>query len=235
MNKTESWVETRIGLPAEQPEAWETVAYRLANHEILLARPRDPDQLLDDPAVQAQSKRTDYMPYWAYLWPGACLLANQVLSETWPAGTRTIEIGCGLGLAGVAGLVAGLHVTFSDYSPAALALAAHNARLNGFERFETQLVDWKCPPAEDYELVLGADVLYENRCLEDVIRVLDRMLAPSGKAILADPNRSVADNFESLARSRLYRVSCEPIQVESLLGRLISGRIFRLQKTSDGR
>jgi predicted nicotinamide N-methyase len=226
----ESWIETTIGLPDEQPGDWVTVPYRIGRHEILLARPREPDRLLDDPAVQRASKSRDYMPYWAYVWPGATLLAKRILSETWTPGACAIEIGCGLGLAGLVALRAGLHVTFTDYSPAALALAAHNARLNGFDRFETRIVDWQSPPREPFDVILGADVLYERRCLPDVLGVLGAMLAPEGKALLADPDRAVADEFESLASQRGYDVRCESAETRTESGREIRGRIFRVSR-----
>src|ERR1700751_56004 len=51
---------------------------------VRLVRPADPDRMLDDPAVHDWNRRDDYMPYWAYLWPGAYLLAEAVASEPWP-------------------------------------------------------------------------------------------------------------------------------------------------------
>lgn len=230
LGDTSLWIERTIGLPSESPDDWVTVPYRFAGHKILLARPREPDRLLDDPSVQQASKTSDYMPYWAYLWPGAMLLAERVLSGTWSPGTRAIEIGCGLGLAGLAALRAGLRVTFSDYSPAAIALASHNARLNGCDQFTTRIVDWQQPPHEQFDVVLGADVLYERRCLPDVLRVLDAMLATNGEALLSDPERVVADEFETRAREQGYAVHREPAETRVEMGRVIRGRIFRVSR-----
>src|SRR4051794_1222677 len=81
----------------------------LLGREVHLVRPMDPDRLLEDPAVHAWNQQDDYMPYWAYLWPGAYFLAEAVAREPGPepaagAGTgpvEALEIGCGLGLAGL--------------------------------------------------------------------------------------------------------------------------------------
>jgi predicted nicotinamide N-methyase len=227
---TAKWIETAIGSPADRPHEWVTEKYRFGGREILLARPINPDVLLDDPAVQSASRETDYMPYWAYVWPGALLLAERLSSHCWPRDWRAIEIGCGLGLAGLAALATGLHVTFSDYSPAALALARYNASLNGFSRFEVRVMDWQAPARETFELVLGADVLYESRCLTDVLRVLDATLSPGAQALLSDANRAVADPFESLAVSHGYEVACSPAQARASDGRKIQGRIFTVQR-----
>jgi predicted nicotinamide N-methyase len=199
----------------------------ISGYTLRLMRPRDPDRLLDDPGVRSASADYDYMPYWAFLWPGAVLLAEHLLRERPAPAGRAIEIGCGLGLAGLAALAAGWHVTFSDYSPAALEIAAQNARLNGFDRFEARIIDWQYPPAEAFELVLGADVLYEARCASDVLRVLGRMMAASGVALLADPGRSTADPFPAAAAEAGYRVSTETASSRNELGIVTTGRIFR--------
>ena len=50
----------------------------LGGQPLRVVRPADPDRLLDDPLVLDWNRRDDYMPYWAYLWPGAYLLAEAV-------------------------------------------------------------------------------------------------------------------------------------------------------------
>ena len=51
------------------------------------------------------------MPYWADLWPAARMLAKAIVRERWPAGLHALEIGCGLGLPGIAALAMGLHAS----------------------------------------------------------------------------------------------------------------------------
>src|SRR5207247_9944673 len=113
MKSTSCWIESCIGLPTECPDEWVTIRYQFGGRQILLTRPQEPDRLLEDPLVQQASRAHDYMPYWAYLWPVAILLAGRILAQEWPAEMRALEIGCGLGLAGLAALSAGLCVTFS--------------------------------------------------------------------------------------------------------------------------
>ena len=83
------------------------------------------------------------------------MLAKAILREPWAdhashasARSTALEIGCGLGLPGVAALSVGLRVTFSDYDATALGFAADNARANGFLDFETLQLDWRYPPPE---------------------------------------------------------------------------------------
>src|SRR5262245_36471328 len=79
-----------------------------------IGRPAEAERLLDHPEVRKAFAADEYMPYWADLWPAARMLADAILREPWTAGAHAVEIGCGLGLPGVAALAAGLRVTFSD-------------------------------------------------------------------------------------------------------------------------
>ncbi len=67
--------------------------FDMMGRAIRLVRPADPDRLLDDPSVHVWNREDDYMPYWAYLWPGAFLLAEAVARESWDAGLSALEIG----------------------------------------------------------------------------------------------------------------------------------------------
>src|SRR5579871_3858789 len=112
------------------------------DRDFLIERPAASDRLLDHPAVREAFAADEYMPYWADLWPAARMLAKVILREPWPVPPtgdklHALEVGCGLGLAGVAALAAGLRVTFSDYDATALRFAADNARRNGFTAFDT--------------------------------------------------------------------------------------------------
>src|SRR5262245_4457891 len=78
----------------------------------LIRRPDRSDHLLDDPAVREAFLTDEYMPYWADLWPSARMLAKMVLREPWPPGLTALEVGCGLGLPGLAALARGLRVVF---------------------------------------------------------------------------------------------------------------------------
>src|SRR3954463_636975 len=92
----------------------------------LITRPGESDRLLDHPAIRSAFAADEYLPYWADLWPAARMLAKVILREPWAPGLSALEIGCGLGLPGIAALARGLSVTFSDYDATALEFAADN-------------------------------------------------------------------------------------------------------------
>jgi predicted nicotinamide N-methyase len=201
---------------------------------IRLVRPADPDRMLDDPAVIDWNQRDDYMPYWAYLWPGAFLLAEAVAVEAWEPGTPALEIGCGLGLAGLVGLDRGLLVTFTDYDEAPLAFVRRSVGANGWDRsrYETKRLDWRdlSAPADRFEVILGADVLYERRLVPLVVGVLATLLAPGGLALIADPYRASAEGFAAQVEAAGLQCEAVPITAETEELGPIRGTLHRVRR-----
>ena len=200
---------------------------------IRLARPSDPDRLLEDPSVLSWNARDDYMPYWAYLWPGAFLLAEAVAAEPWAEGIEALEIGCGLGLSGLVGLAAGLpRVVFTDYDAAPLRLVERSAAANGFgpDRFATGLLDWRDPPDASYPVILGADVLYERRLVPLVVEVLRSMLAPDGYALISGPYRVATEDLEPALSAAGLRFESTPFSSHDEEGRPLRGTLHRIWK-----
>ncbi|MCC6178758.1 MAG: class I SAM-dependent methyltransferase [Chloroflexi bacterium] len=171
-----------------------------------------PDCSLDDlfDAISpGEFARTDErMPYFAALWPAADSLAAYLLSgETSNAaplaGWRVLDLGCGVGACGFAAAGLGAHVTFFDWEPRAIEIVTASARAQGQPPAAFQFVtgDWRMPPLlGSFDLILAADVLYEQRNVRPVAVFLARHLAPGGGAWLADPGRPHTEAFLSLAR-----------------------------------
>ncbi len=171
-----------------------TEPVRIDQHLFWIRRPADPDRVLDHPATHAAFARDEYMPYWCDLWPAARILAKVLMREEWPQGWTVLELGCGLGLPGIAALTKGLHVTFSDYDRTALRFAAENALLNGCaaSSFELLPFDWRHPPNRRFDLILASDLIYEERNVPVVVDVLKQMLDPKGVCLLTDQDRKPA-------------------------------------------
>jgi predicted nicotinamide N-methyase len=207
-----------------------TAAVTVSGRVLRLVRPAEPDRLLDAPDVAAWNRRDDYMPYWAYLWPGAFLLAEAVARERWAAGTAALEIGCGLGLAGLVGLAAGLRVTFSDYDATPLDFVSRSALASGFdpESFSTRRIDWRDLPAERFPVILGADVLYERRLVPLVAGVLAGMLAPGGLALVADPYRVSAEGFPEAVAALGLTCAVIPVSADSAELGPVRGTLHRV-------
>jgi SAM-dependent methyltransferase len=225
--------------PAEAlgPVADETVI--IDEYTFVMARPTDTDNLLDDPTIRAAFEADEYMPYWVELWPAARMLAKVIVREPWehpPGGTlHALEVGCGLGLPGVAALAKGLRVTFSDYDATALRFAADNAHRNGFEDFELLQLDWRHPPADlRVPVVLAADLIYEIRNVAPLVGLIQHVLAPDGLCLLTDQDRVPSHVLrEELVRAGM-QYTTQVARAGEPGGRRIKGTLYRIRHGERG-
>jgi predicted nicotinamide N-methyase len=228
---------SRPPLPTTPPEA---VAQRqretvlIDGRSFVIDRPCDSDAVLDHPVVRAAFLADEYMPYWVDLWPAARMLAKVVLRESWPNGSpeplHALEIGCGLGLPGIAALSCGLRVTFSDYDATALAFAAANARLNGMHDFNTLHMDWRYPPTDKrFPLLLAADLIYEMRNVEPLVNLIRTLLAPEGICLLTDQDRVPSHVLRQTLADQGMPFTTQMVRVGEPGGRRLKGTLYRIR------
>ncbi len=195
---------------------WTEATFSVQTQVFRLLVPSRPDSLLDEPEVVKASLTDDYMPYWAYLWPAALQIAESILGSQWPKNTRVLELGCGLGLVGIAALAAGHRVSLTDYDEKAVTTARTNAALNGFPDADAFVLDWRTPPEVRYPVIIGCDVTYETRNHAPLLDLVEQMLEPNGFCWIADGGRSAAPAFVKLARNRGFLVTMKNIMGEEI-------------------
>jgi predicted nicotinamide N-methyase len=165
--------------------------------------PDEPDITLDQ-LTQDEFDRTDErMPYFATVWPAAEVLLAELLAGPALNGLHALDLGCGLGACGFAAARRGAHVTFLDWEPRAIEIVRASAVAQGAAAASDFLVgDWRDPPAfGPFDLILGADVLYERRNGPAVASFLYRFLRSGAEAWIADPGRPQAAEFPEQART----------------------------------
>src|SRR4051794_9622217 len=159
-------------------------------YRLSIVRPPDAAELIDEEAFADN----EFLPYWAEVWPSGLALAAAVAGVVRP-GERTVELGCGLGIASVAAALTGAEALATDWSPEALAFTRENATRNGVH-VATALVSWDEPEElvgrAPWDWVLAADVLYENRNVAPLAALLPRL---GDRALVADPGRPAAPAF----------------------------------------
>ncbi len=207
----------------------------VAGRAFLLDRPAGMDKLFDHPAVRSAYAADEHIPYWSELWPASRMLAKAILREPWEKHPQQpvecLEIGCGLGLAGIAALSCGLNVTFSDLDEAATRFAAANARINGFTRFRTVGLDIRFPPDElCVPAIVGSDVLYDSKLIDPLVAFLDKCLAPNGVCLIADPDRQTARPFRSAVERAGMRIEGTLIRAGEPGGERHKGTLYRISK-----
>ncbi|MEO0351430.1 MAG: methyltransferase [Cyanobacteria bacterium P01_A01_bin.15] len=205
------------------------------SRQFRLSLPTNIDALLDHPATYEAFAQDEYMPYWAELWPSALMLGQALAQHVWPdnmAG-EVLDVGCGLGLSGLVALALGMQVVFSDYDAAALDFATRNARLNGFERFRTLLLDWRCPPdGLQVPLLLAADVIYEGRNIKPLVRLMDRVLSPAGECWLSDPDRPQRQEFQMVLTAQGFEFEALPMTLERPDCPTVQGTVYRIRRAA---
>lgn len=126
-----------------------------------------------------------------------------------------IEVGCGLGTAGLGAAAKGARVRLADSNPEALAFAHYNALQNGYTHIHTMEFDWKQDRLPGYVgSLIFADVLHDNNNFEHVFRMIHDNLTPGRTAFLAEPGRPNATDFFEALRQTDYRVRLDIERVE---------------------
>jgi predicted nicotinamide N-methyase len=171
-----------------------------------ILRPPSAEELIDEAAFAAD----EFLPYWAELWPSGLALARHVATLEL-RGLRVVELGCGLGLPSLAAARRGAYVLATDWAEDAVALVRQNAERNELPLHALH-VRWSEPEpllrGARWDLVLGADLLYEARNAEELASLLPRL---GGEALLAEPGRPHARDFLARvhpeeAADRIYRI-----------------------------
>jgi predicted nicotinamide N-methyase len=174
-------IEDRFGLVVR--------SHRIGATEILVAHVDRVDDMVREIYPEAMSVHGD-APVWMITWPAAIGLAEYLLLNERVAGARVIELGCGTAAPGLASERAGARVLCTDYDPLALAMARHNARLNGCRALETALLDWYRPLVPGrFDLVVGSEIVYFDKSFSPLLSVLKQCTAPGGRVILSDQGR----------------------------------------------
>ena len=196
-----------------------TERVEIGNTTIMIDVP-NPDSLLDQSLAAEAVGLRPVDPYWGVIWDSARHMARALLHADFPASalchsqsstdsksrTETLELGCGVGLTGIAALVAGLQVTFSDMVPDAVELSCRNAAANGFPSAKGVVLDWNLPLDARFNLIIASDILYDVALHEPLLNLLSRMLKASGSVIIGDTGRKNSHLFFQQARVRQWEI-----------------------------
>ena len=189
-------VAAPLGLPPGAASDVVEETFLLAGRTVRILRPRDGDAILDE-LLAEDDPDEDRLPFWSQVWPSGVALARAVAGQPL-TGRRVADLGCGLGLAGVAAALAGASVLAVDRSPEATTFTAINAARNGVT-LQTAACAFDQPERvlreAPWDLVLAADVLYEQRNVPVLVWLLPRLVGATGEVWLADPGRPMLARF----------------------------------------
>lgn len=165
--------------------------------------------------LATDSDHREHDLYGFLLWESAVGLATTLTQQAAQVqGKQVLELGAGVGLPGLAARRLGANVRQTDYQADALALATWNAQQNGIAEIETFLADWRAwrhPPR--YDLILGADILYDATLHFYLEAIFRKNLLPGGRLWLADPGRPQALDFAVQLEAHGWRLDLQTMAV----------------------
>jgi predicted nicotinamide N-methyase len=106
-----------------------------------------------------------------------------------------LDLGCGMGLSGTIAAALGARVLFADIEPPALLFAQLNS-LPWASRVRARKLNWRTDRLDErFDLIVGADILYERAQWEYQEPFLRYHLAHGGQVLLGEPGRQTGDLF----------------------------------------
>jgi predicted nicotinamide N-methyase len=192
-----------------------TAIHEIGCLKLRFTRIQEPDRVLDE-AVAEEDLREKiggarlaaedlHLPYWAELWDSALGVGQFIvkLRRDEPAEPLAVlDLGCGMGLAGAVAAAVEMDVMLADLEPRALLFASLNT-VPFRERARVARIDWRRDRlGEDFDLIIGADVLYDRTQWEFLDRFWQQHLRVAGQVLLGEPGRQTGEIFVKWIRSR---------------------------------
>lgn len=210
--------------------------YALGPLRLSFMQVKDPDVVLDQivDAEDSREKQTGqrrdgnvlHLPYWAELWDSAVGLATLLTDPKFnPRDQAVLDLGCGMGLTGMAAAALGATVTLADLEADALLFAQLNCWA-WRERTTIRRLDWQRDRlAESFHTILGADVLYDRTQWEFLEPFFRHHLRLNGRVLLGEPGRQTGDLFIDWISERGWSLTQHD---QKIAGRVRPIRIFEL-------
>ncbi|HYC01432.1 MAG TPA: methyltransferase domain-containing protein [Candidatus Limnocylindrales bacterium] len=154
-----------------------------------------PERWIDSKALLRESEIAD-PPYWAIVWTGARAIAAVLLHGPSLHRRRVLDLGCGLGLSGLAAARAGAEVVFADYLDEPLKFVGATVDAGSIEGARVVRLDFTRDRLDErFDVILAADVVYEPSQYAPLAEFLAAHLADDGRILLTESLRADARIF----------------------------------------
>ncbi len=162
----------------------EAVPLRLGGKELKILQFTDFEAYLEE-LIESQQVGPMDLPYWARLWESSLLLALFIGKQPLVPWQRMLEIRAGMGMVGTYASLCGHQVTITEINEDALLFARANVLLNG-AKAEVRKLDLNAPEMNGpYEVIFGAEAIYDRDSYPLLVSFLRKALAPNGTIFLA--------------------------------------------------
>ena len=179
---------------------------RIANPDIVLDQVADEESRRMRRGLPQLPDDQLHLPYWAELWDSALGIGRFLVGPagrplifsdvgTVGRGASVLDLGCGMGMAGTMAAALGAFVLFADLESPALLFAALNS-LPWRSRVRTRRLNWQRDVlGERFDLIIGADVIYEKAQWAHLEPFWRKHLGEGGAVLLGEPGRQSGEAF----------------------------------------
>jgi predicted nicotinamide N-methyase len=174
----------------------------------------------------------DNFPLWAKIWEASGVLASYLAGMPPDPMKTMLEIGCGLGMVGIAAARAGHRITMTELNPDALNFARANALANDCPDVAIHRLDWNAPQLEGrFDTIVGSETVYKTEDIDGLEAMFDRYLNPAGTIILAEGVRRTGVDFWARMKHR-YDVKArrQTLRSDQKTQHMV---LFRLQRNTE--
>jgi len=194
-----------------------TQTWQIGPLSIPFTRIADPDVVLDQVAAEEDRREKQsgvrhegeelHLPYWAELWDSGLGIGQMLVSAPqWVRGKNVLDLGCGMGLAGTVAAALGANVLFADLEADSLLFATLNS-LPWRKNVRTRRLNWQKDRLEErFDLILGADILYEKQQWPFLEPFWREHIKKDGTVLLGEPGRQTGDLFLEWMSSKNWQI-----------------------------
>ena len=95
---------------------------------------------------------------------------------------------------------------------------------------KVELLDFRSPPADvKFPVVIGSDLMYEERLVDPLVGLLAAVLVPGGVCLIADPDRLAARVFRWKLEEAGFDVTTELVRAGEPGGERTRGTLYRIR------
>ena len=175
-------------------------------------------------------------PLWSKIWEASLLLASKMATRKVCPGEHLIELGAGLGVAGLAAAAFGHNITITEYDPHALAFLEATRLENQCYTARIRRLDWHHQDlAERFDVILGSELIYKESDFMIMRTLFQSLLKPGGEVLLAGEMRQTNKAFLDCMQSAFHiQIAQQTLRSESqtiplLLIRMVPKNGARIQ------
>ena len=165
-------------------------SYQVAGHTLNFFVPKEIDSFINKDDLFTN------FPLWSKIWEATAVLSFHLSTIEPDPSKRFLEIGAGMGVAGLVGAKIGHNMTITEYNRDAIEFARANAALNDINNVDIRELDWNNPLIEgQFDYIIGSEIVFKEEDIMGLYLLFKRYLKPGGTIFLAEGMRKTTMKF----------------------------------------